>query len=126
MSVMPKRKNQDIMLALFWGTTLKKVITTITTVALCITATGAAWAVLELPVPASKVYVHEYVKPVQMTQAQQAVAIDRFLLFQLQDSLDKARHDPAAATSPVVQERIRELQEQIQQTSARIRKASGG
>jgi len=125
---MPKKKPDiaDQMLAAFWGTSLRKAVTALSLFAGSVTATAAAWATLDLPVPASRIYVHEYVKPVQFTQAQQAVAIDRFLLYQLQESLDKAKRDPAANTSPVVQERIRELDIQVRETSERIRKSPGG
>lgn len=55
----------------------------------------------------------------------QALAIDRQTLFQLQEYLDRARKDPAAATSAIVRDRIRELEQQIEQTGARIRRSTG-
>lgn len=61
--------------------------------------------------------------PLKMAQTQQAVAIDRFLLYQLQESLNKARSDPAANTSPVVKERVKQLEEQIKDTETRVKNA---
>lgn len=124
---MPPKKNdaQDRMFAAFWSTSLRKLITTLTLISACVTATGGAWAFLDLPIPATRMYVHESVGPIKLVQSQQSVSIDRFLLFQLQDSLDKANKDPGAKTSDIVQQRIRDLEKQIKDTQARIDKSGG-
>ena len=56
----------------------------------------------------------------------QAVATDRQTLFQLQEYLTRAKGDPAAATSPIVRERIRKLEKLIEQAESRLLKATGG
>lgn len=60
--------------------------------------------------------------PLKIAQNTQAKSLDRFLLFQQQELLEKAKADPAASTSPTVQRRIRELEQQIQDTERRITK----
>jgi hypothetical protein len=76
------------------------------------------------PIPASKHYVLELVSgqlaPIRSAQNTQAKALDKFLLFQQQEALAKAKADPAAATSPTVQERIRELEQLVRDTERRI------
>lgn len=61
----------------------------------------------------------------RLVMDKQAVATDRQTLFQLNEYLARAQQDPAAATSPIVRERIEELKRQIEQTTERLRKAGG-
>jgi len=47
-------------------------------------------------------------------------SIDRFLLFQQQQALEKALKDPAIATSPNAKERVEQLQLNIEDTKQRV------
>ena len=73
---------------------------------------------------ASHEWSRELIKPIMVVQNTQAVGMDRFLLYSQQEALAKAKADPAARTSPIVQERIRDLEAQVQDTQDRIAKAS--
>ena len=77
---------------------------------------------IEPNVPAFRYWVRDQLQPLLLVQNTQARSIDRFLLYQQQEALVKAQTDPAAKSSPVVQERIRDLQQQVQDTEARISK----
>ena len=70
-------------------------------------------------------YLREWGEPIIKTQNTQAVGIDRFLLFQQQNALANAKADPAVRTSPIVQERIQNLESQEKETKLRICKATG-
>ncbi len=74
---------------------------------------------------ASHDWVREWGAPILKVQNTQAVGIDRFLLFQQQNALANAKADPAAKTSPIVQEKIKNLESQSKDTQARICKATG-
>ena len=76
-------------------------------------------------IPALHYYVREQLQPILLVQNTQARSIDRFLLYQQTEALAKAKIDPAARTSPVVQERVKDLEQQVQDTEARIKKSSG-
>ena len=82
-----------------------------------------AWA--DPALPALHYYVMDRLAPILKVQNTQANSIDRFLLYSQQRDLAVAQSDPAAKTSAIVQGRIRELQEQIQETSDRIKKNGG-
>lgn len=115
-------------LATFWGTGLRKTITsvfaTITAAATSVVAVPPAWEAMGLPEVASRTFVHDHVQktidPMLQTesklliaQAQTTVALNQILLQQLQSSLYAAEKDMAAAPSQTVQERIDALQKQI-------------
>lgn len=61
----------------------------------------------------------------RLVMDRQAVATDRQTLFQLQEYLTRAEKDPAVRTSPVVQQRIKDLKKQIDETEDRLKKSSG-
>lgn len=69
-------------------------------------------------------WVREQLAPIIKIQETQAVGIDRFLLFQQEQALSKAREDPGARTSPIVKERVDTLERQIRNTRARICKST--
>ena len=115
-------------LATFWGTGLRKTITsvfaTITAAATSVVAVPPAWEAMGLPEVASRTFVHDHVQktidPMLQTesklliaQAQTTAALNQILLQQLQSSLYAAEKDMAAAPSQTVQERIDALQKQI-------------
>ena len=94
-----------------------------------------AWAMLGLPQVAFHSYVDEQIEkaahPLKLAQnqTQQAVdrttaSVDRLLLNQAKRDLYEAQKDPAAATSPVVQSRIQDIQDEIRQTQSRVDAAS--
>ncbi len=76
-------------------------------------------------IPALHYYVREQLQPILMVQNTQARSIDRFLLYQQSEALAKAKSDPAAKSSPVVKERVQDLEQQVQDTEARIKKSAG-
>ena len=115
-------------LATFWGTGLRKTITsvfaTITAAATSVVAVPPAWEAMGLPEVASRTFVHDHVQktidPMLQTesklliaQAQTTAALNQILLQQLQSSLYAAQKDMTAAPSQTVQERIDALQKQI-------------
>lgn len=115
-------------LTTFWGTGLRKTITsvfaTITAAATSVVAVPPAWEAMGLPEVASRTFVHDHVQktidPMLQTesklliaQAQTTAALNQILLQQLQSSLYAAEKDMAAAPSQTVQERIDALQKQI-------------
>ncbi|MDE2103168.1 MAG: hypothetical protein KGL39_38335 [Patescibacteria group bacterium] len=86
---------------------------------------GMVMAFVDSAIPALHYWVDKRLAPVLLAQNTQAVAIDRFILYQQTEALAKAEADPGAAASPIVKERIKNLSEQIAETKARIRKATG-
>ena len=117
---------------LLWRTPMRKSITllaaTIAAVTGAITGVNAALPIIEpyrFPMWMTVVeHVEHRLAPVMMVQNTQAIAIDRFLLYQTQKELDQTKKDPAAKTSPVVQERIKSLDQQAKDTAERIHKAT--
>jgi len=99
------------------------VVPAIAGTAVAITAIPPAWSALDLPLPVSRQYVDHSVEGVQVSQYATSTALDQLLLYQLNQQLAEALHDPAAATSPIVQERIAEIRAQIAATQARIDQA---
>lgn len=89
-----------------------------------VVAVPPAWSMLGLFEPASKTYVRNYVEPIKLAQNSTNIAVDRLLLAQLETALYQAQQDPAANNSRVIQERIRELQSQIEDAKHRIALAS--
>jgi hypothetical protein len=75
-------------------------------------------------IPALHYYVREQLEPLLLVQNTQARSIDRFLLYQQTEALSKAKADPAARASPVVQERIKDLEDQARETESRIKKST--
>lgn len=136
---MAKRKNQEPPQGLsvaaqameaLWGSGLRRLVTIaggVGVIATAIVSTTNAWPRVEPYTFATSGYVREHVRsstdPIRVVQSQQSVAIDRFILYQLQESLDKAKKDPAAATSQIVRDRIEQLEDQIKKTEERVRKA---
>ena len=115
-------------LATFWGTGLRKTITsllaTVTAAATAVVAVPPAWDAMGLPEVASRTFVHDHVQktidPMLQTeskllvaQAQTTSTLNQILLQQLQSSLYAAQKDMAAAPSQTVQERIDSLSRQI-------------
>ena len=82
-----------------------------------------AWA--DPAIPALHYWVLGQLEPLIKVQNTQAVGLDRFLLYQQQNALASAKSDPASKTSPIVQERIKDLESQARDTQARICKATG-
>jgi len=76
--------------------------------------------------PATHSWVRAWGQPIILTQNAQAVAIDRFLLFQQQQALDKALKDPGAGSSPIVNRQIENLKDQINDTKNRISNSERG
>jgi hypothetical protein len=131
---------------LVWGNNWKKAMTSMfalaAAIAGAITSVPPAWTAMGLPEVASKQFVreaaNEAVKPVKVAedqyQSKTTIAINKLYDFQrkqyqflladhktqLEGQLFSAQHDPAAASSPIVQDRIRELTEQINDTNAQI------
>jgi len=107
-----------------WGTLLRKTLTsiaaTIAAVAGAIVAVPPAWSALGLPEFASKVFVHEQVDPVKVAQAETTRAVNHLLLEQLRSSLYAAQQDQQKAPSATVDQRIQELQQEIQQTQTKL------
>jgi hypothetical protein len=107
-----------------------KIVGYIGTIAGAIYAMSQAAPVAEPYIPAWHEWVREHVNseinPLRLTQNQQAIGMDRFLLYNLKKDIDAAHKDPAAVTSPTAQERIEDLKRQQQETEERIRKATGG
>lgn len=82
-----------------------------------------AWA--EPAIPALHYWVLGQLEPIIKIQNTQSIGFDRFLLYQQQNALAAAKNDSASKTSPIVQDRIRELESQARDTQARICKATG-
>ena len=80
---------------------------------------------LDPAIPALHYWVMQQLEPILKVQNTQAVGLDRFLLYQQQNALAAAKTDSASKTSPIVQERIKELEAQSRDTQARICKAIG-
>lgn len=91
-----------------------------------IVAIPAAWSMLELPEIASRGFVRETVKPIVLVQTTTTTAVDRLVLIQLKQSLYDAQKDPAAQTSPIIRDRIQEIQIEIERTEARVRASGQG
>ena len=128
----PKPKSLSQKLTSGWAQTPQsvKMIGYIGTVAGAIYAMSQAAPVAEPYVPAWHEWVREHVSneinPLKLAQNQQAIGMDRFLLYNLKKDLAAAHSDPAAVNSPTAQERINDLKRQQQETEDRIQKATGG
>lgn len=72
-----------------------------------------------------RAHVAEVTSPIVTVQKEQAVAIDRFLLYRSKQDLKDLQSDPALKSSPKLKEDESELQQQIDETKARIKKATG-
>jgi len=82
---------------------------------------STASKVIDPALPALHYWVSAQLAPLRMVQNSQALAIDRFLLWQQQQALEKAQSDPAAKNSPTAQDRIRDLKDEILNTQQRIK-----
>lgn len=93
-----------------------------------VVAVPPAGLIIEPFAPASAGYVRTYVagaiKPLEVAQNSTNVAVERLIKVQLEGYLDAAKKDPGAQTSPIVREKIQELQSQIDDTNARINAAT--
>lgn len=107
-----------------WGDGYRKTFTTIcatiATVAGAVVAVPPAWSALGLPEVASKMFVHTQVDPLKVAQNQTGQAVNQLIMTQLQSSLYAAQQDQIRAPSQTVEQRIQELQQQIQTTQAKI------
>src|SRR5579872_2303422 len=116
---------------LVWSTALRKTVTAsaamVAAVAGAIVAVPPAWSAMGLPELASKFYVMETVKPirketkeVQLAQAETTRALYQLQLQSLQGSLYAAQQDHDKAPSQTVDQRIQELQQEIQQVQTKL------
>jgi hypothetical protein len=107
-----------------WGTLLRKSLTaffsTIAAIAAAVVAVPPAWTAIGLPEVASKMFVHEQVDPIKTAQTDTTRAVWSLSLAQLQSSLYAAQQDKIKAPSATVDQRIQDLQQQIQQVQAKI------
>jgi hypothetical protein len=132
----------DALFRATWSSTSRKAITsflaTVAAVAGAFAAIPPAWTALGLPEVASHTYVTEAIRPVRYAQEQSETkltgAINRLYQSQktlyrsqleqarnlLEESLYRAKHDPAAASSETVQEHIRDLQQKINETTTKL------
>lgn len=112
-----------------WGTALRKAITSIcgmiAAVGGAVIAVPPAWSSLGLPEVASKVFVHAQVDPIKSAQADTSKAVNQLILTQLESSLYAAQQDAIKAPSQTVDQRIQDLQSQIQSIQSKI-SAGGG
>ena len=84
----------------------------------------AGWEYVKPAVPILHFEMGDILAPVLRTQNTQALSIDRFLLYQQSEALAKAKADPAANSSAVVQERVKELEAIAKDTQLRICKST--
>lgn len=110
---------------LVWSTPARKWITStagaISAVAIAITSVPPAWSRLGFPHPASTEYVDSVVDPIKTAQNQTAQSVDRLTLVILQQNLAAAKADPALPASPTIQQRVRDLEQQINEVVRRLR-----
>lgn len=125
-------RKSDSMFTLIKRNRIKSIVTAVTMLfgLLAVLPTGAAGAswlggVMEPIWYASRGWVRDWGAPIIQVQNTLAVAIDHNLLYQQQKDLEEVKKDPAATSSPTVQKKIKELQDEVQNTSARICKATG-
>lgn len=114
--------------AFLFGTATRRITTLCAMVAaVCGAIVGVppAWSALGLPEVASKVFVHAQVDPIKSAQADTSKAVNQLILTQLQSSLYAAQQDQIKAPSQTVNQRIQELQLQIQAVQSKIT-AGGG
>lgn len=113
-----------------WSTPTRKSITSalggLVLLGGAVKAAAEIWPYVEPIAPAHHAWVRDELAPIMMVQNTQAVSIDRFLLYQTQKELEATKADPGARTSPVVQDRIKSLEQQVKDTATRIHKATGG
>lgn len=113
--------------AALWSTKLRR---TITSIAALIAAVGGAvgavppaWSALDLPVPATRIFVRHEIDPVKTAQADSTKAIWQLQLQNLESSLYAAKQDQQKAPSQTVDQRVHELEQSIQQTQSKINSA---
>jgi len=113
-----------------WGSPTRKTVTSIAgmvaAVAGAVVAVPPAWEAMGLPEVASRNYVHETVRPIQLVQDKTSATLDRLYKSQLelyrsqlQDQLFRAQQDPAQ-NSPTVQQRVQDLHGQIEEVTKKI------
>lgn len=88
---------------------------------------GVTGSIIGIATAAPLIEPYWYVSRAELRQIvdKQAVATDRQSLFQLEEYLNRAKADPGAGNSPIVQQRIISLSNQVKQTKGRICKATG-
>lgn len=62
----------------------------------------------------------------RLVMDRQAVAQDRQSIIILKGQLTDAKKDPAAESSPIVKERIRDIEKDLRETTERVQKATTG
>ncbi len=105
---------------LLWSTGLRKALTLLTALCGAVVAMPPAWTMIGLPEPASKVFVHEQVNPLKTAQADTTKAVWQLQLQNLRSSLYAAKLDQQKAPSPTVDQRVQDLEQEIQQTQTKI------
>ena len=100
-----------------------KRVTTIAAMVTAVLASGTAWVHSGLFVPASREYVHEYVRPIQYAQSSTSVAVDRLLQSQLQREQLELRRDPVALANTAAQLRLQQIENSLDSVSKRINEA---
>ncbi len=110
----------NLVLNLVWGSTIRKAASIVAAVFGAMVAVTTAWSSWDLPVPAMRAWVAEKIRPVQMAQADTTKAVWQLQLQSLQSSLYAAKTDQQKAPSPTVDQRIQDLEQQIEQTKAKI------
>ncbi len=99
---------------------LRKAAAVVAAVVGAVVAITSAWATWDLPIPAMRAWVTENIRPMQLAQADTTKAVWQLQLQSLQSSLYAAKLDQQKAPSQTVDQRIQDLEQQIQQTQAKI------
>lgn len=82
---------------------------------------NAGFPILDPIIPAVHYWVRDQLLPISDQLNTQAKSIDQYLLFQQREALDKVKAEPAAKSSPTVQDKIKDLQQQINDTEQRLK-----
>ncbi len=112
------------LLAVFWSTGLRKAVTSIAgmvaAVAGAVVAVPPAWSALDLPVMATRHFVFGEVGPVRLAQADTTKAVWQLQLQNLRSSLYAAKLDQQKAPSVTVEQRVQDLEQEIQAVQSKI------
>ncbi len=107
-----------------WGTWLRRTITsiagTVAAVAGAIVAVPPAWTAMDLPEVATKHFVHGEVSPLKLSQADTTKAVLQLQLQNLRSSLYAAKLDQQKAPSVTVDQRVQDLEQEIQAVQSKI------
>jgi hypothetical protein len=125
-------RQSDTILALIKRNKVKSIFGALTMVfgLLAVLPTGAAGAswlagITEPWWYVSRGHLEEWGAPIILTQNTLATSIDHRLLYEQQKDLEEVKKDPAAASSPTVQKKIKELETEVSETTKRICFATG-